>query len=509
MFTWFPTIWAADGKVMNADGTASLLGDATATKVYDTWRDLWKSGAVLPSSKDEAGPTWTAGFTSGKVGLMFYPATLLASTPFDAGVAGIPGPGGGASTFVGGDGIGISKDSKNAAQAWNFLNWMMSEDAQVGVLAKDNDVVSRSDLANNQYASKDPRLVTINEIAAKGETPVALNFQQAFNAPNSPWLALVRHAVLGDGSNSRRQGQITSVLGPGEHDLGGSRAWQAVDRPPRERHRRRVHWGQPPAGPPVHHPRQMAGAMMPTDERVPAPAVTWGPARRPGRRRRSVLGWMYAAPTALFVPVLFVVPLLLVMKMSVSKWPLLSGNQGLNFPDNFSKAYHNRFFADSVWFTLKYTVLATVLLIGLGLGLALLVQESSRWQGFLRTAFLVPGALGLASASLLFYVLYSPFAGPFTSEMRPWASPSSGRPNAALFSTLFLIVWRFAGFYMLLMLVGLQGIPASCTSRRVPTARRPGRPSAGSPCRCCARPSPSPRCCASPGRCSPSTSSTS
>ena len=51
--------------------------------------------------------------------------------------------------------------------------------------------------------------------------------------------------------------------------------------------------------------------------------------------------------------------------------------------------------------------------MSLGLGLALLVQESSRWQGFLRTSFLVPGALGLASASLLFYVLYSPFAGPF------------------------------------------------------------------------------------------------
>ncbi len=62
---------------------------------------------------------------------MFYPATLLSSTPFDVGVAGIPGPEGGASTFVGGDGIGVSKDSKKGAQAWNFLNWMMSEEAQV------------------------------------------------------------------------------------------------------------------------------------------------------------------------------------------------------------------------------------------------------------------------------------------------------------------------------------------------------------------------------------------
>ncbi|WP_285114121.1 sugar ABC transporter substrate-binding protein [Leifsonia sp. fls2-241-R2A-40a] len=213
VFTWFPSVWADGQQVMNEEGSKSLLASDTAKDVYSTWQDLWKSGAVLPSSKDEAGPTWTAGFTEGKVGLMFYPATLLSSTPFDAGVAGIPGPKGGGSTFVGGDGIGISKDSKKAAQAWNFLNWMMSEDAQVGVLAKDKDVVSRSDLANNKYSSQDPRLVTINEVAGKGETPFSLNFQQAFNAPNSPWLTLVRNAVLGDGKSVDADNkEITSVL---------------------------------------------------------------------------------------------------------------------------------------------------------------------------------------------------------------------------------------------------------------------------------------------------------
>lgn len=214
VFTWFPSVWADGDQVMNDEGTKSLLDSATAKDVYSTWQDLWKSGAVLPSSKDEAGPTWTAGFTEGKVGLQPYPATLLSSTTgFDVGVAGLPGPKGGESTFVGGDGIGISKDSKKAAQAWSFLNWMMSEDAQVGVLAKDNDVVSRSDLAKNEYSEKDPRLVTINEVAGKGETPYSLNFQQAFNAPSSPWLTLVRNAVLGDGDSVDADNkEITSVL---------------------------------------------------------------------------------------------------------------------------------------------------------------------------------------------------------------------------------------------------------------------------------------------------------
>jgi multiple sugar transport system permease protein len=180
-----------------------------------------------------------------------------------------------------------------------------------------------------------------------------------------------------------------------------------------------------------------------------------------GRRRRieAATGWLYATPTAVFVVALFVFPLLLVLRMSGSEWPLLGGSQGANLPSNYQDAVENRFFKDAVVFTLKYTALATVLLICLGLGLALLVQESSRWNAFLRTSFLLPSALGLASASLLFYVLYSPFAGPFAGLTHRLGFTFLGSPNAALWSTLFLIVWRYAGFYMLLMLVGLQGIP--------------------------------------------------
>lgn len=197
----------------------------------------------------------------------------------------------------------------------------------------------------------------------------------------------------------------------------------------------------------------MSAVSTPEVGRKVAPA---GGARR--RRIEATTGWMYAAPTALFVVALFVLPLLLVLQMSGSDWPLLSGNQGRNLPENYEDALQNRFFKDALVFTLKYTALATILLIALGLGLALLVQEASRWNSFLRTSFLLPSALGLASASLLFYVLYSPFAGPFASLTNKLGFTFLGTPTAALWSTLFLIVWRYAGFYMLLMLVGLQGI---------------------------------------------------
>ena len=49
----------------------------------------------------------------------------------------------------------------------------------------------------------------------------------------------------------------------------------------------------------------------------------------------------YAA-VLVFVAALFAIPLLLVIKMSVSRWPLMTGDQGINAPDNFEKAINHR-----------------------------------------------------------------------------------------------------------------------------------------------------------------------
>ena len=68
------------------------------------------------------------------------------------------------------------------------------------MIAKGGNVVSRTDLANNQYSSADPRLVMFNTIAGKGQTPFALKFGQTFNDPQGPWLVLLRDAVFGDAS---------------------------------------------------------------------------------------------------------------------------------------------------------------------------------------------------------------------------------------------------------------------------------------------------------------------
>jgi multiple sugar transport system permease protein len=181
------------------------------------------------------------------------------------------------------------------------------------------------------------------------------------------------------------------------------------------------------------------------------------------RRFRQVQGIGYAVPVAVYVVVLFVMPLLLVGRMSLSDWQLLTGDRGVNFPRDFTSFSTNTLFWPAVVFTIEYTILVTILLIGLGLGLALVVQESGRWVGFLRTSFLLPGAIGLATASLLAWGFYSPSIGPISPPLEQLGLINSpiqflGTSLSSLLSTTLLIVWKYSGFYMLILLVGLQSI---------------------------------------------------
>ncbi|MGH9888268.1 MAG: ABC transporter substrate-binding protein, partial [bacterium] len=134
VFTIWPSIWAAGGDVMNADGTAGTLDSQQVKDTLGIWRQLYADGIAQPGSKDEQGPTWVGRFQSGKVGVCPMPSTTLAmmeKAGIKVGVIPIPGPDGGQSTFVGGDVLGIASTTKNADAAWNFLAWTLSDEAQV------------------------------------------------------------------------------------------------------------------------------------------------------------------------------------------------------------------------------------------------------------------------------------------------------------------------------------------------------------------------------------------
>lgn len=223
VFDLFPSVWADGESVMNKDGSEATLDNDSMKGVLDAYKELANTTNGLGAgSKEETGATWTAPFANGKIGVMPYPNTSTTALfdaekdgGFEVGVAPIPGTKEGkTSTFLGGDAMGISKDSKHVAQAWNFLYWLMQSDAQKEVFADQGDTASNIQTLKTAYEDADPRIQTINSVIidGNGQTPKSPAFNEAFNAAGSPWQLLVQNAVWGSGDLKADNKAVTDVL---------------------------------------------------------------------------------------------------------------------------------------------------------------------------------------------------------------------------------------------------------------------------------------------------------
>lgn len=184
---------------------------------------------------------------------------------------------------------------------------------------------------------------------------------------------------------------------------------------------------------------------------------------RPNRGFGSTgIGWLFSAPAVVVLLFFFIVPLGYSVVMSTKDWPLLGLEHPVNFPKNYTQISENELFINSLSFTVKYTAIISIILLSLSLGLALLVQEGKqRTSGILRTVFFLPVVTGLSTAALLFLGFLNPTVGPMTRILNYFGMNPDwlGTPNLALTSTVLMMTWRFAGFYMVIMLSGLQAIP--------------------------------------------------
>lgn len=223
VFDLVPSVWADGESVMNKDGSEATLDNDSMKGVLDAYKELANTTNGLGAgSKEETGATWTAPFANGKIGVMPYPNTSTTALfdaekdgGFEVGVAPIPGTKEGkTSTFLGGDAMGISKDSKHVAQAWNFLYWLMQSDAQKEVFADQGDTASNIQTLKTAYKDADPRIQTINSVIidGNGQTPKSPAFNEAFNAAGSPWQLLVQNAVWGSGDLKADNKAVTDVL---------------------------------------------------------------------------------------------------------------------------------------------------------------------------------------------------------------------------------------------------------------------------------------------------------
>ncbi len=185
--------------------------------------------------------------------------------------------------------------------------------------------------------------------------------------------------------------------------------------------------------------------------------------RRGSQRRRELAGILFVLPAMLLVAVFFLIPLGMTVWMSFHDWPLMGTPEWIGV-ENYVDMWGDRRFWNALEFTVWYSIVATIAIFGVAFPLALFVERQGRMTGIYRTAFFLPVVVGFGSASLLWAWfmnvdsgLFSPAAEALGITEEPLNLMAS--TEGVFWSIMVLVVWKTAGFTMILLMTGLQSVP--------------------------------------------------
>jgi putative chitobiose transport system permease protein len=175
-------------------------------------------------------------------------------------------------------------------------------------------------------------------------------------------------------------------------------------------------------------------------------------------------------------PYFFLAPALIVLALTVF-WPALQAFY-LSFtrfeydltqaPEwiglaNFQKLWRDPVFWKTLTNTLVYLICVVPILALLPLGVAILVNQKLTGIRWFRTAYYTPVVISMVVAGIAWKWLYA--SNGLLNQGLQWLGFSEGipwltSPDLALFSVMAVTVWKGLGYYMVIYLAGLQGIPA-------------------------------------------------
>ncbi len=180
---------------------------------------------------------------------------------------------------------------------------------------------------------------------------------------------------------------------------------------------------------------------------------------------RDVLGFLFMLPAAVFLLCFLTYPLGLGVWLGFTDTTI--GRDGVFVGlENYGFLWDDGVFWLSVFNTILYTTVASLLKFALGLWLALLLNEHLPFKSFFRAIVLLPWVVPTVLSALAFWWIYdAQFSIISWSLMKMGLIDTPinflGDPNAARASVIAANVWRGIPFVAISLLAGLQTIPAS------------------------------------------------
>lgn len=184
------------------------------------------------------------------------------------------------------------------------------------------------------------------------------------------------------------------------------------------------------------------------------------------RAREQQMGWVFVTPALLLLLLVFAYPIvrafwlsLFIENLGTNLQPVFSG------VSNYLRLVFDSRFWQSLWNTTVFTTLALILELSLGMGIALILNQTFRGRGLVRTIAILPWALPTALIALTWTWIFNDQFGVWNDlllRLGVVQTPVNwlGQPTLALLATIAADVWKTTPFVSILLLAGLQSIPA-------------------------------------------------
>jgi multiple sugar transport system permease protein len=185
-------------------------------------------------------------------------------------------------------------------------------------------------------------------------------------------------------------------------------------------------------------------------------------------RRNTWIAYSFLAPNFIGFAVFTLIPVLFSIVLAFLNWNGGSFDRitwaGL---DNFRTIFKNFSFVKSdlgitIRNTTVYTLFTVPLTVAFSLGLAMVLNRATRGAKFFRTVFFFPYVASVVAICVCWSFMLMKF-GPVNEFLKIFGiivdkSWTQSR-QLAMVALILVGVWRSAGYYMVMYLAGLQGVP--------------------------------------------------
>ncbi len=183
--------------------------------------------------------------------------------------------------------------------------------------------------------------------------------------------------------------------------------------------------------------------------------------RRTLERKRDIQGWIFSSPYLIFSTIFFLVPLVMSIVLVFFDWNLISPNKVFVGLKNFAEALTSVRVWNALLVSFKFLITFVPGVIAVSICLASIVNALPRFKSLFAVGYFLPYLASGVALSLFVRGILS-YTSPINTFLRSTfgSSPSWLRdPTLAVIVITAMIIWKMSGYYALIILSGLQGIP--------------------------------------------------